>query len=164
MKKLMIGAIISSLPLAAMAAPSATDWASYGHDAGGGRFSPLTQITPENVSRLGVAWVYHMNPTPQIKSGRSPTSTTTPLVVNNMLYLGTPYGRVVALDATTGKQIWAYQLPGSDQPPFRGLSYWPGDGQMGPRIVFGSAQGRLIALEARTGAPAKGFGADGVVD
>ena len=164
MKKLMIGAVAAFLPLAAMAAPSATDWASYGHDAGGGRFSPLAQITPQNASQLQVAWVYHMNPTPQIKSGRMPTSTTTPLVVNNMLYLGTPFGRVVALDATTGKELWAYQLPGNDQPPFRGLSYWPGDGQMGPRIIFGSAQGKLIALDARTGAPARGFGTDGVVD
>ena len=64
----------------------------------------------------------------------------------------------------TGKELWAYQLPGSDQPPFRGLSYWPGDGRMGARIIFGSAQGRLIALEANTGAPAKGFGTDGMVD
>src|ERR1700761_2084162 len=165
MKKLMIGAIVLFAPLAALAAPSATDWASYGHDAGGGRFSPLTQITPDNVSKLAVAWTYHMNPTPQIKtSGRLPTSTTTPLMANNTLYLGTPYGRVVALDATTGKEIWAYQLPGSDQPPFRGLTWWPGDGHMGPRIVFGSAQGRLIALEARTGEPAKGFGTGGIVD
>jgi quinoprotein glucose dehydrogenase len=84
--------------------------------------------------------------------------------VQNVLYLGTPYGRVVALDATSGKQIWAYQLPGSDQPPFRGVSYWPGDGKLGPRIIFGSAQGRLIALDAKTGEPAKGFGTDGVVD
>ncbi|HEY2009814.1 MAG TPA: pyrroloquinoline quinone-dependent dehydrogenase [Rhizomicrobium sp.] len=165
MKKLMIGAMATFLPLAALAAPSTTDWASYGHDAGGGRFSPLTQITPDNVSQLQVAWVYHMNPTPQMKSnGRLPTSTTTPLMVNNMLYLGTPYGRVVALDATTGKEVWAYQLPGGDQPPFRGLTYWPGDGHMGPRIIFGSTQGRLIALEAKTGAPAKGFGVDGVID
>ena len=81
-----------------------------------------------------------------------------------MLYLGTPYGRVVALDSTSGKQLWAYELPGSDQPPFRGLGYWPGDGTHAPRIIFGSAQGRLIALDAKTGAPAKGFGTDGVVD
>jgi quinoprotein glucose dehydrogenase len=165
MKKLLIGAMALCLPLGAMAAPSATDWASYGHDAGGGRFSPLTQITPDNVSKLQLAWTYHMNPAPQAgTSGRVPTSTTTPLMVDNMLYLGTPYGRVVALDATSGKELWAYQLPGSDQPPYRGLSYWPGDGDMGPRIIFGSAQGRLIALDARTGAPAKGFGTDGVVD
>ncbi len=166
MKKLMIGllALPLSLNLAAShAAPG--DWVSYGHDAGGGRFSPLTQITPENVSKLTPAWTYHMNPTPDVKtSGRVPTSTTTPLVVKNRLYLGTPYGRVVALDATSGKQIWAWQLPGTDQPPFRGLGYWPGDGAHAPRIIFGSTQGKLIALDAKTGAPAKGFGTDGIVD
>ena len=169
MKKLTIGLLAACLPLAAslmpsLAAPSAKDWPAYGHDAGGGRFSPLTQITPQNVGKLAVAWTYHMNPTPQLSSARIPTSTTTPLMVDGLLYLGTPYGRVVALDATTGKQVWAYQLPGSDQPPFRGLGYWPGDGKTGPRIIFGTAQGKLIALEAKSGAPAKGFGDNGVVE
>ena len=165
MKKMLAALLVACLPLAAsQAAPSATDWVSYGHDAGGGRFSPLTEITPDNVSKLRPAWTYHMNPTPGAKGGRVATSTTTPLVADGVLYLGTPYGRVVALDATSGKQIWAYQLPGSDQPPFRGLGWWPGDGTHGPRIIFGSAQGRLIALEAKTGEPAKGFGTDGVVD
>src|SRR6478736_3054132 len=106
MKKLMIGLLAASLPLAvSQAAPSAKDWPAYGHDASGGRFSPLTQITPDNVSKLEVAWTYHMNPTPQ-SSGTRPNSTTTPLMVDGVLYLGTPYGRVVALDATTGKQVW----------------------------------------------------------
>jgi len=169
MKKLMIGLLAACLPLAASsmsswADPSTKDWPAYGHDAGGGRFSPLTQITPDNVSKLAVAWTYHMNPTPQTSGGRVPTSTTTPLMVDGLLYLGTPYGRVVALDATSGKQVWAYQLPGSDQPPFRGLGYWPGDGKTGARIIFGSAQGKLIALDAKTGAPAKGFGDNGIVE
>jgi quinoprotein glucose dehydrogenase len=165
MKKIVAGLLVACLPLAAsQAARSANDWASYGHDAGGGRFSPLSQITPDNVGKLQVAWTYHMNPTPGIAASRVPTSTTTPLAVNGVLYLGTPYGRVVALDATSGKQLWAWQLPGSDQPPFRGLGYWPGDGARKPRIIFGSAQGRLIALDAATGAPAKGFGTDGVID
>jgi len=168
MKKLMIGLLAACLPLAvslmpSLAASSMKDWPAYGHDASGGRFSPLTQITPDNVSKLAVAWTYHMNPAPQA-GGRVPTSTTTPLMVDGLLYLGTPYGRVVALDATSGKQVWAYQLPGSDQPPFRGLGYWPGDGKMGPRIIFGSAQGKLIALEAKTGAPANGFGDNGIVE
>jgi quinoprotein glucose dehydrogenase len=156
---------LACLPLAASAAPS-TDWPAYGHDAGGGRFSPLTQITPANAGKLAVAWTYHMNPAPagSTAKGPAPFSTTTPLMVDNTIFLGTPYGRVVALDATTGKQLWAYQLPGSDQPPYRGLSYWPGDGKMKPRIVFGTFQGRLIALDAKTGAPAKGFGVEGVVD
>jgi quinoprotein glucose dehydrogenase len=166
MKKMFTGLLAACLPLAAsQAAPSGNDWTSYGHDAGGGRFSPLNQITPDNVGKLAVAWTYHMNPIPGASAGgRVATSTTTPLVADGMLFLGTPYGRVVALDATSGKQVWAYQLPGSDQPPFRGLGYWPGDGAHKPRIVFGSAQGRLIALDAATGAPAKGFGTDGVVD
>ena len=100
----------------------------------------------------------------EIKSARIPTSTTTPLQVGGVLYLGTPYGRVVALDSASGKQLWAYELPGGDQPPFRGLAYWPGDGKLKPRLIFGSAQGRLIALDARTGAPSKGFGTGGMVD
>lgn len=165
MKKLLAALMVSCVAGAATAAATDSgsgDWPYYGRDPSGGRFSPLTQITPANVSKLAVAWTYHMNPTPG--TGRVATSTTTPLVVKNVLYLGTPYGRVVALDATTGKEIWAYQLPGSDQPPFRGVSYWPGDGKLAPRIIFGSAQGRLIALDARTGEPAKGFGTDGVVD
>ncbi|HYJ34980.1 MAG TPA: PQQ-binding-like beta-propeller repeat protein [Rhizomicrobium sp.] len=163
MKKLTIGLLAACLPLAAsQAQPSAKDWPAYGHDASGGRFSPLTQITPANVGKLAVAWTYHMNPIPG--GGRVATSTTTPLMVDGLLFLGTPYGRVVALDATSGKQVWAYQLPGSDQPPFRGLGYWPGDGKLAPRIIFGSAQGKLVALDAKTGAPARGFGVDGVVE
>jgi quinoprotein glucose dehydrogenase len=166
MKKLLVALMVTCLGGAALAAATGSgsgDWPYYGRDPSGGRFSPLAQITPANVSKLQVAWTYHMNPTPNA-GGRVGTSTTTPLVVKNVLYLGTPYGRVVALDATSGKQIWAYQLPGSDQPPFRGVSYWPGDGKIKPRIIFGSAQGRLIALDAKTGEPARGFGADGVVD
>ncbi|HWY63824.1 MAG TPA: PQQ-binding-like beta-propeller repeat protein, partial [Rhizomicrobium sp.] len=165
MRKLTIGLMAACLPLAAslmpsLAGPSATDWPAYGHDASGDRFSPLTQITPGNASKLQVAWTYHMNPTPG--GSRIPTSTTTPLMVGGVIYLGTPYGRVVALDATTGQQVWAYQLPGSDQPPFRGMGYWPGDATMAPRIIFGSTQGKLIALDAKTGTPAKGFGDNGV--
>ena len=166
MKKIIgLGCLCAGLSMAiCQAAPLAGDWTSYGRDSGGGRFSPLTQITPANVSRLEVAWTYHMNPVPQIKGARIPTSTTTPLQVGGLLYLGTPYGRVVALDSATGKQRWATELPGGDQPPFRGLGYWPGDGRLAPRIIFGSAQGKLIALDARTGAPAKGFGVNGVVE
>src|ERR1700753_2086842 len=105
MKKLALAALCATLPFAPSPLATPTAWPAYGRDASGGRFSPLTQITPDNVSQLQVAWTYHMNPTPQIKtSGRLPTSTTTPLMANNTLYLGTPYGRVVALDATSGKQ------------------------------------------------------------
>src|SRR6185503_16444824 len=68
------------------------------------------------------------------------------------------------LDAITGKQIWAYVLPSRDEPSERGLAYWPGEGTHGPRLLFGTVQGRLIALEAKNGAPAPGFGQDGIVN
>ncbi len=165
MKKLLAVLTFATLPLAAFAAsPAPTDWPAYGKDAGGGRFSPLTQITPANVGQLKVAWTYHMNPNPADAKAPKPFSTTTPIMVDGLLYLGTPYGRVVALDATTGKQVWVYELPKGDQPPYRGLAWWPGDASHGPRIIFGSMRGKLIALDAKTGKPAEGFGENGIVE
>ena len=167
MKKMLIGVLAACLPLCASQAQAPakkSDWTSYGYDAGGGRFSPLTQITPANVDKLQVAWTYHMNPVPSQKLARIPFATTTPLVVDGRMFLGTPYGRVVALDATSGKQLWAYELPTGDQPPFRGLGYWPGDARHAPRLIFGTLRGKMIALDARTGAPSRGFGENGIVD
>jgi quinoprotein glucose dehydrogenase len=161
-----MAAVLSTLPLAAArAAPG--DWTAYGHDAGGTRYSPLTQITPANVARLKPVWVFHMNPAFDPKVGKSPLgmlSQDTPLEIDGVLYLTTPYGRVVALDAISGKQIWAYQLPARDNPPWRGLAWWPGTAKIAPRLFFGTIQGRLIALDARTGEPAAGFGGKGIVD
>src|ERR1700747_3566007 len=88
----------------ALAAPG-EDWPNYGNDRGAQRYSPLTQITPANVTSLKVAWTYHMKPA---DATRVATTETTPLVVGNIMYLGSPYGHIVALDATTGKEIWNY--------------------------------------------------------
>ena len=167
MRKIILALMAASLPLSVTAAPSSVrpgDWPEYGYDSGGGRYSPLTQITPQNVNRLQLAWSYHMNPVPSQKQARVPFATTSPLVVDGRMFLGTPYGRVVALDATTGKQLWAYELPTGDQPPFRGLGYWPGDARHAPRLIFGTLRGRMVALDAATGAPSKGFGENGMVD
>src|SRR5215813_10283885 len=82
----------------ALAAPG-EDWPNYGNDRGAQRYSPLTQITPANVTSLKVAWTYHMKPA---DATRVATSETSPLVVGNVMYLGSPYGHIVALDATTG--------------------------------------------------------------
>jgi quinoprotein glucose dehydrogenase len=75
----------------------------------------------------------------------------------------TPYGRAVALDATTGREIWATPIPGPGQPSLRGLEYWPGDAATPPRVFFGTRDGRLIALAATSGSFAQEFGSDGVV-
>jgi quinoprotein glucose dehydrogenase len=150
---------------AALAAPAAEEWRTYGHDYGDSRYSPLAQITPANVAGLKPVWTYHMRPPDRTARGFA-SSQNTPLVVNGIMYVSTPYGRVVALDAETGKQIWAYQVPGSDQPATRGVAYWPGGSKSksGPEIVFGTRGGLLIALHAATGELVASFGKDGVVD
>ena len=153
---------------------AAGDWQNYGRDGEGTRFSPLTQVNVDNVSKLQRAWTFHMTPAgtaapaPPTNSLmarlRNRRSEATPLVVNGVLYMPTPFNRVVALDASTGKQIWEYKLDNDDNASTRGVAYWPGDAKLGPRIVFGTAGGSLIALSAKTGKPIPGFGKDGVVD
>lgn len=91
-------------------------------------------------------------------------SQATPLVVGGVMYLSTPYGRVVALDAATGQERWVYTLPNGDQPSTRGVAYWPGVKGAGARIFFGTRAGALIGLDAATGQPAAGFGAAGSIN
>src|SRR5688500_10686280 len=113
----MVGAIAAGLALGcAVLAQSggrngipSREWPTYGHDAGGQRFSPRTQITPANAAQLEVAWVHHMRP--QGSSLRFASSQVTPLVSGGTMYLATPYSRVVAVDPTTGGEIWAFRLP-----------------------------------------------------
>jgi quinoprotein glucose dehydrogenase len=166
MKRVLLAVLMLSLGATAHAAepPKSQDWPTYGHDAGGARFSPLTQITPQNVSSLKVAWTYHMNPSPNAGERYKPFSTTTPLVVDGRMYVGTPYHRVVALDPATGKEIWVRELPDGDQPSLRGVGYWPGDEGHGPRIIVSTMRGRIVALDAKSGAPIPDFGTNGVVN
>ena len=165
------------------ASASSKEWPTYGHDPGGARFSPLTELTPSNVHELTVAWVYHMRP-PQPAAAPAPAaaqppaagrgrgrgrgsgfavSQTTPLVIGGVMYITTPYGRVVALDAVTGKEVWIYEVP-SGVPSTRGVEYWAGDAKTPAQIVFGTHDGRLISLHARTGEPNEAFGDRGIVN
>src|SRR4029079_1957702 len=75
---------------------------------------------------------------------------TTPLVINGVMYVSTPYGRVVALDPATGREKWTFPLP-SGNPSTRGVEYFAGDRQTPPQIVFGSSDGKLYSLDAVTG-------------
>ena len=96
-------------PSKAAAPETADDWAYYGHDPGGMRYSPLTQINRENVAKLKVAWTYH---TGDISDGKERPKRsgfeTTPILVDGTLYLTTPFNRVIALDPETGKERWSY--------------------------------------------------------
>jgi quinoprotein glucose dehydrogenase len=192
MVAVILGAAIDQLPSGpALTAQRATsrEWPTYGHDPGGMRYSPLTEITPANVDRLAVAWVYHMRPPvaagpPQSSGpgeGAAPaagqggrrggrgggtgfqSSEVTPLVANGLMYIATPYNRVVALDATTGREAWVFDMP-SGNPSTRGVEYWAGDGRTPAQVVFGSGNGQLYSLDAKTGRPNPAFGTGGVVD
>jgi quinoprotein glucose dehydrogenase len=90
------------------------------------------------------------------------SSSSTPLVVGGTLYMSTPYARVVALDPTTGREKWAYQLP-SGNPSTRGLEYWPGDATTPAQIVFGTSDAKLYSIAAATGVPNPAFGTGGVI-
>src|SRR3569833_414674 len=146
--------------------PPATDWPTNQHDAGGSHYSPLAQIFFCFVSFLWVFWTYHMRPrsAPMFRGSRYRISEASPLVVNGTLYLPTPYGRVVALDAQTGREIWKYEVPSNDQPATRGVEYWPGSAHEPARIVFGTRGGKLIALRAASGEPETTFGQHGVLN
>jgi len=132
------------------------DWPAFGRDPGGSRFSPLDQIDTGNVGRLQRAWVYHTG-----ERGRA--FEVTPIVVGGILYFATQNQKIVALEPESGKEIWKFD-PHSTAREIRGLAYWPGDGQTASRIFFGTADGRLMALDAQTGNPAAGFGDNGVLN
>jgi len=158
-------ALVAVATLSALAicrAQAQSEWPTYGHDAGGMRYSPLTQITPGNVPNLTPAWTYRMRAS-DARPGRFLSSQATPLVIDGTMYLTTPYRNAIALDATTGKEIWVYEGSGTGAAR-RGVEYWPGDRNTPPRIFFGTRDGKLIALDAKSGQPAEGFGAHGIVE
>lgn len=98
----------------------------------------------------------------QFGSGFRPSSVT-PLVIQGVMYVTTPYSRVAALDPVTGGEIWSFKLP-SGSPATRGVEYWAGDGKTPAQVVFGSSDGKLYSVDAKTGKPNLGFGDNGVVN
>jgi quinoprotein glucose dehydrogenase len=150
------------------------EWPDYGGDKSGTRFSPLTQVTPANVGWLERVWVYHSGDVFDGSTTLGKSSfQNTPLVVDGGLYFCTPRNRVIALDPETGAERWSFD-PGVDVSNIytmncRGVSTWvdpaaPEDAACRRRIITGTLDGRLIALDARTGQPCAGFGKGGTVD
>ena len=93
---------------------------------------------------------------------RNRASQATPLMVGGMLYLSTPYSRIVALEPETGKKIWEYESEYT--PSGRGIAYWPGDETLPPQIVVATMNGCLFTLNAKTGKLTTTFGDNGMVN
>jgi quinoprotein glucose dehydrogenase len=156
----------------ALASPE-QDWPFYGGDQGGTKFSPLTDVNTSTAGRLGVAWQWAPREKALDEFGTRPGNfQATPLMIDNVLYLSTPYNRVVALNAETGAELWAFDPKAyvDGQPPngtgfvHRGIAAWR-DAANGNKLrIFINSRYRLICLDASTGALVPTFGANGVVD
>jgi glucose dehydrogenase len=147
----------------------AQEWPGNGNDAGGTRYSPLKQIDTTNVTQLKVAWRWKSGDFSDGKGSWPVRSAfeATPLMIGNVLYVVTPFARLVALDADTGRELWAFDPKLDREKPYnlyinRGAAHWT-DGKRS-RIVYGTLDARLFAVDPSTGKPDQAFGDNGTVD
>lgn len=162
-----------SKPVSDTAGPTG-DWPSYGGGANSDRFSPLTQIHRDNVTDLELAWTHRSGDFSTGMDGDWAFTSlqVTPIVTNDTLYYCTPYGRVFALDPITGEERWVFDpqvrnRKGGYYPAIcRGVSYWHDDTteeNCSKRIIYGTRDAELIALDADSGELCEGFGDGGRV-
>jgi quinoprotein glucose dehydrogenase len=178
MRSTLATLVMLSLFTACQAEPAAeagspvAGWPTYGNDPGGTRYSPLTQIRRDNVSQLQVAWTYRSGEVYAKKQGASFEAT--PILVDGLLVFSTPFNRIIALDAESGKERWIYD-PKIDLSvrysdfTSRGVSAWldpqlPVNAPCRRRIYHATNDSRLLALDAANGRPCADFGAAGQVD
>lgn len=149
---------------APMPSSGPADWPQYGKDLGGSRFSEATQINAANVAQLAPAWTYRTGDLTAYAAFEA-----TPLMVDDTLYLCTPSNIIIALDPDTGARRWVFD-PKADAPPgtkCRGVAYFHAHERVGTcsrRIILGTGDGRLMAVDAETGLPCQDFGEAGTVD
>ncbi len=168
-----VGASLASMalvvsPLRAQLGTANGEWPAYAGDLSNYRYSPLAQINASNFSKLEVAWRFKtdsLGTRPEYKLEG------TPIMVKGVLYAtGGTRRSVFALDAATGELLWVHGehegargAAAARQLSGRGLSYWT-DGKGDERIIYVTPGYRLVALDAKTGAPIKSFGSAGLVD
>jgi PQQ-dependent dehydrogenase (methanol/ethanol family) len=141
---LVAGALLLAATTPSVALAQAADaWTLHGHDLGGQRYSPLTAIDTASVKRLVPKWTWH--------SGVTATFQATPIVVDGVMYVSLPFSGVAALDAATGHELWRYTHESHSTklccgPANRGVAV------SGGKVYVGTVDGRLVALDAKTGA------------
>lgn len=162
-------------PERAAGATAGADWTAYGGTYDAQRYSALSQITPENADKLQRAWLIHTGDLPASEAARKMYGAeTTPLKVGNTLYLCTPKNILMALDPATGATRWRFDPKVADANiPYtaacRGVSYYAVPGveagsACATRIIEGTLDARLVAVDAQTGKPCADFGFGGQVN
>jgi quinoprotein glucose dehydrogenase/quinate dehydrogenase (quinone) len=162
------------------------EWSAWARDNAGTHFSPLTQITPDNVGKLQLAWEFDTGYDPMTDPAPSPLQAT-PLMVDGRLFLCTQTNVVFAVDPETGKELWRYDPKvnsegGTAVRTCRGVAYYESTAAMAAqpqpaagvtpavvpfcahRIITGTFAAQLVALDSATGKPCPGFGNNGIVD
>lgn len=177
------GALVAGLALATLLVPGkgarASEWAHYGGDPGGSRYSQLGQINRGNVGRLQLAWQYRtgaVRDNPQLRAiiDFQATPILLPAGAGGHLVVCDPFSKIHALDPVTGTLRWSWD-PKIDKTPYagrfkcKGVAWWhdgtaPAGTACEHRLFMPAADKRLFALDARTGEPCRQFGTDGVVD
>ncbi len=160
----------TTIIFAATLAAQEVDWPAYGRDLQGTRYLPASDITRDNVKRLAVAWTYRTGEMDSTRFGTAkPTSfEATPLVIAGVMYVGTPLGRVIALDAATGRERWTFDPKIKRDVTYgdfasRGVSAWL-DPEARPgsacrlRIFVATAQSRSTPSMRVPAGPAGGLG------
>ena len=161
---------VASLLVAQRGEPNRqVEWLYYGGDPGGMKYSTLTDINPANIQRLQKTWEWKHWETPLEEYGTIPGFfEATPLMIDGVLYVTTPYNSVAALDAETGKELWRFDgeaykqgqvLSGSGY-KLRGTSFWRDGGNL---RIFLNSRDRLFMLDAKTGKPVPSFGNKGEI-
>jgi quinoprotein glucose dehydrogenase len=145
------------------------EWPYYGGDQAGTKYSPLTDITAANVQRLQIAWQWkHWETNLNEYGTRVGLFEVTPLMIDGVLYVTTPYNSAAALDAETGRELWRFdgeaytlgQVATNNGWKHRGAAAWHDGSKL--RIFVNSGH-RLLCLDAQTGTPVPSFGAGGAV-
>ncbi|MDE2743458.1 MAG: PQQ-binding-like beta-propeller repeat protein [Gemmatimonadota bacterium] len=181
--------VLLSLSLATAAFADEVDWPYYGADQGGTRYTPADQINRDNFDQLRVIWRYRPRDQQIYETARANRSRDrdrgrgrgdrrrgglrfsnnrgTPLAVNGVLYYGSPYNVLSAVDGQSGEELWAFdpeswKAPSTFLGNSRGVSYWT-DGEV-ERVFLATSTAHLYSIDAKTGIPDPNFGEGGRVD
>ena len=169
--------LLTIISVSALCQDKYKSWTAYGGDAGGTRYSALTEINESNVHLMKPAWTFRTGELDTYAGTNAIEKSAfeaTPILVDNLLYFSTPSSRVFAIDPATGKQRWIFDAQVNLKKHYseiasRGVSAWPtlkysGNKKIKRRIFIGTIDGRLLAVDATTGKPVITFGNNGSVD
>ena len=161
---LLVTVVAGTLLTAQEPQRSSVDWLYYGGDPGGTKYSTLSEVHAGNVQRLQVAWQWkHWDAPPAPGFFES-----TPLAIDGVLYVTTPYNNVAAVDAETGREQWRFDGKAEELGPLlsgsgwklRGTAFWRDRGRL---RIFLNNRHRLFSLDAQTGKPVPSFGNSGAI-